>query len=336
MTLRLTLRNDVWQVTGTVATAAGDRVRVRRSTGFQKSMKPYAQEVMARILKDALDGKLSGGSSGSATVGQAIRLFLDRPSKVGATDVGILTRFERDYGKTRLAALGLADVMLWVNSRGNKAGTVKREINSINAMLSHARDMGLDVPDLAFKKPKVDDARLRWLEEWERDELIAASEPVIRGLVTFLFFTGARLGEAFSLTWKDVVDNKAILKTRKGRTGATRARAVPLVPQVVAAMGERGTGLVFRNAVGEMWDRNNFYDYFDRAKDVVGLEDFRPHDCRHTFASLLVQRGASLRAVADLLGHSSLAMVMRYSHLAPSHLEDTIGLLGCGGTKLTH
>lgn len=335
MTLRLTLRNDVWQVTGTVIRPDGGKVRVRKSTGFQKSMKPYAQEALSRILKAALDGELEGSSS-SVTVGQAVRLFLDRPNKVGATDVGILSRFDNKYGKTRLELLSVSDVMIWVNGRGNKASTVKREINSISAMLSHARDMGLDVPDLKLKKPKVDDARLRWLDEDERDRFIDACEDEIKGLVTFLFFTGARIGEAFSLTWKDVVDNKAILRTRKGHSGKTRTRAVPLMPHVRKAMGAKGDGLVFPNAVEGEWDRNNFYDYFDRAKDVVGLEDFRPHDCRHTFASLLVQRGASLRAVADLLGHSSLTMVMRYSHLAPSHLEDTVGLLGWHGTSVTH
>jgi integrase len=335
MSLRLSLRNDVWQVTGTVVTPDGGRLRVRKSTGYDKHMKPYAQEAMGRILTEALSGKMSTKTS-AVSVGQAVRLFCERPSGVGATDVGILNRFDRAYGKMRLVELTVADVQLWVNARGNAASTVKREINSIMAMLNHARDMGLEVPALQLKKPKVDDTRTRWLTESERDALIEASDPMIKGLVTFLFFTGARLGEAFRLSHSDVVDGKAMLGTRKGKSGKTRVRAVPLVPQIRRHIGEGGTGLVFPNTKGVMWDRNNFYDYFYPACDCVGIKDFRPHDCRHTFASLLVQRGASLRAVADLLGHSSLAMVMRYSHLAPSHLESTIGLLGVDGTKVTH
>jgi integrase len=332
MTLRLTLRNDVWQVSGTVVTPTGGRLRVRKSTGFGRSMKPHAQEAMGRILKDALDGRLEKGATSSVSVGQAIRLFLDRPSKVGETDVNIMGRFDAAHGKTRLEALTVADVMLWVNSRGNKASTVKREINSIMAMLNHAKDMGLDAPDLRLKKPKVDDSRTRWLDEDERDTLIECCEPEIEGLVTFLFFTGARLGEAFRVEWSDIIDGKATFGTRKGTSGKTRFRAVPLVDDVTKAMGRRGTGLVFPNPAGGQWHRDGFYDYFYRATRRAAIEDFRPHDMRHTFASLLVQRGASLRAVADLLGHSSLSMVMRYSHLAPSHLEDTIGLLGVRGT----
>ena len=142
----------------------------------------------------------------------------------------------------------------------------------------------------------------------------------------------------FNLAWKGVVDNKAMLGTRKGASGKTRIRAVPLTAESLAAIGQRGVPnkTVFTTASDMMWTKDKFYPFFYRATDSVGIEDFRPHDCRHTFASHLVQKGASLRAVAYLLGHSSLSMVMRYSHLAPSHLEDTVGLLGVSGAKWTH
>lgn len=55
--------------------------------------------------------------------------------------------------------------------------------------------------------------------------------------------------------------------------------------------------------------------------------DLRFHDLRHTFASWAVQRDATLQEVEDLLGHSSLAMVMRYAHLAPEHLRGAVARL---------
>jgi hypothetical protein len=57
------------------------------------------------------------------------------------------------------------------------------------------------------------------------------------------------------------------------------------------------------------------------------ISNFTWHDLRHTFASWLMMKGASLRAVAELLGHRGLRMVMRYAHLSPAYLSVEIGLL---------
>lgn len=329
MSLNLTLRDDVWYVTGTVTSLDGKTRRVRRSTKFKKPERKFASAVMAKILEDALAGRLDSPDRGVDYVADAIDMFLRRPNPPGETDQICLNRVRASLGRIPLQDVKVADFMVYFNGRDIKANTIAREMTSINSMLSYAKEMGMSVADVKLKKPMYDDARLRWLEEHERDALIDASDSAINGLLTFLFFTGARLGEAFSLRWSDVVDDKAVLSTRKGKMKKLRRRAIPLVPEVLATMGERrrSSDLVFPNPAGNEWDRSGFYRYFYDACDRCGIEDFKPHDCRHTFASLLVQKGASLRAVADLLGHQSLAMVMRYAHLAPSHLESTVGLL---------
>jgi len=61
----------------------------------------------------------------------------------------------------------------------------------------------------------------------------------------------------------------------------------------------------------------------ERAK----VDDFRFHDLRHSFASWAVQRGATRQEVKDLLGHSLLAMTLRYGHLAPEHLRSAVARL---------
>lgn len=63
---------------------------------------------------------------------------------------------------------------------------------------------------------------------------------------------------------------------------------------------------------------------FEKARKATGMEHVRLHDLRHTYASWLIQRGTSLRAAQELLGHSTLAMTQRYAHLDTSHLRASV------------
>jgi site-specific recombinase XerD len=82
---------------------------------------------------------------------------------------------------------------------------------------------------------------------------------------------------------------------------------------------------VFCNKEGKRF--NDVRDSFKPACRKVGIVDFRFHDLRHTFASHLVMRGVGLRAVQDLLGHYDMKLIMRYAHLAPGHLRDSVNFL---------
>ena len=65
---------------------------------------------------------------------------------------------------------------------------------------------------------------------------------------------------------------------------------------------------------------------FHTALETAEIKDFTWHDLRHTFASWLIMKVASLRSMAELLGHRGLRMVMRYAHLSPEHLSAEVGL----------
>jgi len=66
---------------------------------------------------------------------------------------------------------------------------------------------------------------------------------------------------------------------------------------------------------------------FQRALREAGIEDFVWHDLRHTFASSLVMAGVSLMSVRELMGHKTIAMTLRYAHLAPDFQRDSINRL---------
>ena len=65
----------------------------------------------------------------------------------------------------------------------------------------------------------------------------------------------------------------------------------------------------------------------NRAVKQAGLGDFHFHDLRHSFASNLVMKGVSLKAVAELLGHKTIKMTMRYSHLSEEYVKSAVELL---------
>ena len=333
MTVRLQLRGNTWYAQGIVYRADGKKIRVRQSTNFTKHQKQWASAQLSAIIHEAIMS--TDETDSHATVDEAINLFLERPNPPGETDRRNLLKVSRQFGSRKLHELKTREVLTYINGFKNTAGTVAREMNSINAMIRHAKESGVSVPDLKLKRPSVDDARTRWLTEKERDLLIAKSETEIKGLLTFLFYTGCTIGEAFALTWDNARNGKALFTRRKGRGSKSRTRAVPLSPEAKRGMGKDNGDYVFTMPSGRPWGRDNFYPYFYTACARAKIKNFKPHDTRHTFASHLVQKGASLRAVADLLGHTSLAMVMRYSHLSHDHLGDTIGLLRKNDTNFT-
>jgi integrase len=101
---------------------------------------------------------------------------------------------------------------------------------------------------------------------------------------------------------------------------------VPLSSNADAVLARRWTpgakGYVFGS---RNW--NSFRSAWEAALAGAGVEGFRFHDLRHTFASWLVQRGRTLKEVQEALGHQTITMTMRYSHLAPDHLRAAVAVL---------
>ena len=333
--LHLRLRNGKWHAVGTVTTVDGEVIRIRKSTGYSKDEKSYAQAKLVTMANEAIEASETVVPR-TFTVWQCVDLYLDRPNPAGETDQRILKNFGKEFGRKHVKRLDLVQVAEWFRSRGIAASTVAREITSINSMLNYAKEFGVDVPSKYLKKPSVDDARTRWIAPDARDKLIKVIRPDAQSFLTFLFFMGCRLGEAGKLTWGNVLEDACLFTSYKGKERKGKTRRVPMGKTVKSVMGKRRMNPdapVFRDRNGQQWTRDSFGKVFRAACMELGLEDFRPHDCRHTYASLLAQKGASLNALAELLGHSRIDMVMRYAHLSPSHLGTTVGLLEDDGVE---
>jgi len=141
-------------------------------------------------------------------------------------------------------------------------------------------------------------------------EALAREMPRAGGYVLLAAYTGIRRGQLLRLTRADVVDNCLNLGT-EGKTG--QPQLVPLHPRVRAVA--RRLPICTAQILRDEWDD---------ARRTAKLGNLRFHDLRHTAASWLLQSGASLKHVSDLLGHSDLRMAQRYAHLQVADLRRAV------------
>jgi integrase len=155
----------------------------------------------------------------------------------------------------------------------------------------------------------------------------------IRPLTLLALNTGLRRGELFSLRWGDINLSDSMLVVRAAAAKSGDSRRVPLNTEALAVLTswkaqqrpKDADELVFPGDDGKRLTR------MDKAWSAVctaaQLADFRFHDCRHHFASRLVQAGVDLNVVRELLGHANLEMTLRYSHLRPENLATAVAKL---------
>ncbi len=148
--------------------------------------------------------------------------------------------------------------------------------------------------------------------------------------------TGMRLSEQYGARWADVDFERRIFTVPLDKGGKTSH--VPLNVAALRALAELHRQHGSREFV--CGGSGNPRWWFEEAVKDAGILDFSWHCLRHTFASRLVMSGADLRTVAELLRDRTLAMVMRYAHLAPDYKLDAVERMAASfavpaDTKLT-
>jgi integrase len=213
------------------------------------------------------------------------------------------------------------------NARPLSAAAINRELALLRHLLRLAHEEWGALTTLPkIRLEKEPQGRLRWLTPEEANTLLSKcreQKKDLADLVEFCLLTGLRQSEALGLTWERCDRSRGVIRIEETKSG--RRREVPLVDESDAVLVRRGpqaSGLVFGSS---SWP--SFRAYWEEAVKTADLVDFHFHDLRHTFASWAIQRGATLPELKDLLGHSSLAMVMRYAHLSPEHLRSAVGRL---------
>ncbi len=219
-------------------------------------------------------------------------------------------------------------------------GTVDKALGVLKAFFnwSIARGLAVSNPVRRVKLFHEDNSRLRYLTREEYARLLRAANtirtsPYLVEKIVLATHTGLRRGSLFNLRWEQIDLANRVMRIPRTKNG--RPLSVPLNGTAVATLQalydnrEPEGPYVFPHRAGPnagqpvMDIKNGFH----AALELADIHDFTWHDLRHTFASWLMMRGASLRSVGELLGHQSMKMTMRYAHLSPAFLSAEVGLL---------
>jgi integrase len=243
------------------------------------------------------------------------------------------------FGKKRLDQIKTIDIEEF-KAKELKRGVSAKTVNNRLATLRKCLVTAIDWEELKqlpkIQLLKVIPPKFRFLTELEVQRIITASQTrVEQAMVLVAARTGLRFSEVRALEWVDVNLETRQLTVRRSAVGKDigtpkngRIRHIPLTCDVVEALVsiKIAPGLVFPFQCG-MFHYWTALRRLQEACSRCGIEPIGWHTLRHTFASQLVSRGASLKSVQDLLGHSTVNMTLRYAHLAPEVLRDTISLL---------
>lgn len=262
------------------------------------------------------------------------------------TDIGGLLEHATRLGITDLSDLDLRSLRSWLarqQSLGRSRTTLARRATAARVFTGWLARTGRTPtdPGAALKSPKAHSVLPQVLRADEAADLIAAAVALADdgspaglrdvAMLELLYATGVRVGELVGLDIDDLDAERRVLrvfgKGRKERMvpfGQPAAEAVerwlrsgrPLLCTEASGpalfLGVRG-GRIDQRAVRTLVHR--------RIADVPGAPDIGPHGLRHTAATHLLEGGADLRSVQELLGHASLATTQRYTHVTTDRLR---------------
>jgi integrase len=235
------------------------------------------------------------------------------------------------FAKVRLDAIGPEKVAKFYADMKKKGLSEKSRKNiggTLRTILGTALEW--EVIDKLPKFPKLKVPAPKW-DFYNRQEtellLSKARSPEERALLIFPLRTGARAGEQIAFEWGDIDWNSHHVIIRRssalgvvGPTKSGKERSIPMTEDLESALRavkHLRSHLVFCNPDGRPLSKWQLHERLWGASRRAGLRKIRWHDTRHSFASQLVAANVPLPQVQQWMGHSTIGMTMRYSHLSP-------------------
>ena len=318
------LRNNTWWTKFTAA----DGTRIQRSTGTED--RQQALEFEAKLQNDLWRIYRLGEKPRMLWKEAVVRFMREKQNKDQTNEVSIFKYLDPYLGHMYVDEIRRMHVDEIIQRRlkeGVSNTTVNRLLQKLRAVLNKAHkewEVKCDPPYIKLlKEPKK---RVRWLSESEAQKLVMALQPHTADMVIFSLETGLRESNVTLLRWEQIdlsqrivyIEGDDILKSEQAFVIPLSDIAVSVLKRQISNHPKR----VFTYK-GKPVRRANTKSFKDTCK-AIGLDNFRWHDLRHTWATWHVQRGTPLEVLQELGGWSDYKMVKRYAHFSHQHLKQYV------------
>jgi integrase len=272
-----------------------------------------------------------------------------KPSALRAYEQALRTKVVPELGHLRLSALSRAQVQDLVDrlvAAGKSPSTVRNAVLPLRAIYRRAlaRSEVAVNPTLGLALPANRARRDRIAHPAEARALLDALGTEDRPVWATALYAGLRRGEIKGLRWSDVDFERGLIRVEqawddkegpiepKSRAGRRRVPlAKPLRSQLAAyRLRSEGSGeeLVFGSGTNRAIDSLRLTRRARKAWRKAGLAQIGLHECRHTYAALMVAAGVNAKALSVYMGHSSITVTLdRYGHLMPGHEDEAAAML---------
>jgi len=246
-------------------------------------------------------------------------------------------------GPGEITSLQVREFLAQLREKNYQKTTVVRKLATIRSFYKFLLKKGhIGANPLAdIQTPKVDKRLPHFLAVEEVEKLLNAPNGSSfqsirdRAILEVLYSTGLRVSELTALNVADIDTTGEIIKARgKGR----RERVMPIgrmalesvkkyieVRSTVPRINESDPGALFLNRFGDRLSSRSIRKILDKYIRITGLnEKTSPHTLRHSFATHLLNRGANLRMVQELLGHKHLSTTQIYTHVTTAGLKEVV------------
>lgn len=324
----------------------GQEIRRSAKTSVRRVAQEYERELRAEF------GRIDRGGKPRQTFDRLMVDFAEqhlptlKPGSACRYRVSgkVLLRMFRGKYIDEINKTTLAEFVRRRRREGVTDSTIRRDLACLSSALTCAVHWDWIDQNVvkAMDKRRIREApsRVRWLRQSEYDALIAAAtSPRQVTMITLLVETGMRLGELLGIEReRDINIERREIYLSNTKTNAPRV--VPLSDKALAQISAHPQRVhcpyLFSTKDGKQIAVTAASAELSRTIKRAKIQDFRPHDFRHTFASWYLQNGGRIERLQQILGHKRLEQTMIYAHLATQDLHDDLQRVGTNvGTTRT-